>query len=142
VATAYESRFGVHARTVQFALLHVVEPSLDLYSCPLAMTDGAARTLLDHGNRPLAERAVPRLTARDPALAWTSGQWMTERTGGSDVGSSETVARRDAEGWRLTGTKWFSSAATSEMALALAAPRAPGRRGWRLLPGCAGRTAR
>jgi alkylation response protein AidB-like acyl-CoA dehydrogenase len=132
VATAYERRFGAASRVVQFALLHVVEPSLDLYSCPLAMTDGAARTLLDAGNRALVERAVPHLTSRDPATAWTSGQWMTERTGGSDVGRSETVARRGADGgWRLSGTKWFSSATTAEMALALARPDGapPGARG-------------
>jgi len=126
VATAYEERFGPHARTVQFALLHVVEPSLDVYSCPLAMTDGAARTLLDHGNQALLARALPRLTSRDPATAWTSGQWMTERTGGSDVGRAEAEARRTPEGWRLWGAKWFSSAATSEMALALARPEGNG----------------
>jgi alkylation response protein AidB-like acyl-CoA dehydrogenase len=126
VATPYERRHGAWSRTVQFALLHVVEPSLDVYSCPLAMSDGAARTLLDHGNQPLAERALPRLTSRDPQKAWTSGQWMTERTGGSDVGLSETEARPSPEGWRLWGTKWFTSAATSEMALALARPQGNG----------------
>ena len=46
--------------------LHVLEPSLDVYSCPLAMTDGAARTLLDAGNAALVARALPRLTSRDP----------------------------------------------------------------------------
>jgi hypothetical protein len=47
---------------------------------------------------------------------------MTERTGGSDVAISETVARSDAGGWRLHGTKWFTSATTSQMALTLARP--------------------
>jgi alkylation response protein AidB-like acyl-CoA dehydrogenase len=65
---------------------------------------------------------VPRLTSRDPATMWTSGQWMTERTGGSDVSQSETLARRDGETWRLHGTKWFTSATTAEMALTLARP--------------------
>ncbi|HEY6462451.1 MAG TPA: acyl-CoA dehydrogenase family protein, partial [Polyangiaceae bacterium] len=50
------------------------------------------------------------------------GQWMTERTGGSDVAISETVARRDGDQWRLFGTKWFTSATTSQMALTLARP--------------------
>jgi alkylation response protein AidB-like acyl-CoA dehydrogenase len=95
---------------------------MDVYSCPLAMSDGAARTLLDAGNAALVARAVPRLTSRDPAQAWTSGQWMTERTGGSDVSGTETAARRDGDVWRLYGTKWFSSATTAEMALALARP--------------------
>src|SRR5690606_35950571 len=69
--------------------------------------------------------------SRDPARAWTSGQWMTERTGGSDVGLSETVARNVDGTWRLYGTKWFTSAATSEMALTLARPEGngPGGRG-------------
>jgi alkylation response protein AidB-like acyl-CoA dehydrogenase len=123
VAAAYEPRHGAHARTHQFALVHVLGPSLDVYSCPLAMTDGAARTLLASGNRELIERYVPLLTTRDPHKMWTSGQWMTERTGGSDVSRTETVARRDPDGtWRLYGTKWFTSATTAEMALTLARP--------------------
>jgi len=131
VATAYERRFGALSRIVQFALVHVVEPSLDVYSCPLAMSDGAARTLLDHRNEALVARALPHLTSRDPATVWTSGQWMTERIGGSDAGLAETVARRTPEGWRLTGTKWFTSAASAEMALALARPEGnrPGGKG-------------
>jgi len=96
------------------------------------MTDGAARALLESGNDALIYRAVPHLTSRDPAAFWTSGQWMTETTGGSDVGNSETAARRGDDGqWRLFGRKWFTSAATSQMALTLARPEgnAPGGRG-------------
>ncbi|HET8540844.1 MAG TPA: acyl-CoA dehydrogenase family protein [Anaeromyxobacter sp.] len=131
VAAAYEHRHGAGSRTHQLAMVYLLEPSMDVYACPLAMTDGAARTLLDLGPPALVERAVPRLTSRDPARAWTSGQWMTERTGGSDVSGTETVARRDGDGWRLHGTKWFSSATTAEMALALARPEGnpPGSRG-------------
>jgi alkylation response protein AidB-like acyl-CoA dehydrogenase len=47
---------------------------------------------------------------------------MTERTGGSDVATSEAIARQVGGGWRLYGTKWFTSAVTSEMALTLATP--------------------
>ncbi|MDX2092853.1 MAG: acyl-CoA dehydrogenase family protein [Kofleriaceae bacterium] len=122
VAAGYEAKLGAHARTHQFAVVHVLGPSLDVYSCPLAMTDGAARTLLGSGNQPLIDRYVPRLTSRDPSKMWTSGQWMTERTGGSDVSQSETVAKQDGDQWRLYGTKWFTSATTSEMALTLARP--------------------
>jgi alkylation response protein AidB-like acyl-CoA dehydrogenase len=127
VATPYEKRHGEHSRPIQAALIYLFHPSTDVYTCPLAMTDGAAKTLLTHKNQPLVERAVARLTSRDPAVAWTSGQWMTERTGGSDVGLSETEARLDGDGrYRLFGTKWFTSAITSEMALTLARlPDAP-----------------
>jgi len=125
VATAYERRLGGASRILQMAKVYLLEPSIDVFACPLAMTDGAARTLLDLGDPALVERTVPRLTSRDPARMWTSGQWMTERTGGSDVSGTETVARRDPQepgAWRLFGTKWFSSATTADLALALARP--------------------
>ncbi|HEX5061417.1 MAG TPA: acyl-CoA dehydrogenase family protein [Kofleriaceae bacterium] len=126
VAAGYETRLGAQARTHQFAIVHVLGPSLDVYSCPLAMTDGAARTLLSSGNKALIDRYVPLLTSRDPATMWTSGQWMTERTGGSDVSQSETIAKLDGDQWRLYGTKWFTSATTSNMALTLARPEGNG----------------
>ncbi|HEX6199660.1 MAG TPA: acyl-CoA dehydrogenase family protein, partial [Thermoanaerobaculia bacterium] len=122
VAAAYERRHGALSRLHQFALVHLFHPSTDVYTCPLAMTDGAAKTLSVHGHQELIARALPRLTSRDPATAWTSGQWMTETSGGSDVGRSLTVARQEEGAWRLYGRKWFTSAVTSEMALTLARP--------------------
>jgi len=132
VATPYETRHGELGRPLQAALVYLFHPSSDTYTCPLAMSDGAAKTLLVHGQKALRDRPLARLTSRDPESAWTSGQWMTERTGGSDVGLSETEARPAEDGrFRLHGTKWFTSAATSEMALTLARPPQgpPGGRG-------------
>jgi len=122
VGTAYERKNGEYSRIHQFALVYLLEGTWDVYSCPLAMTDGAAKTLLSSKNQALVERAVPRLTSRDADHAWTSGQWMTERTGGSDVAISETVAREENGVHKLYGTKWFTSATTSEMALTLGRP--------------------
>jgi alkylation response protein AidB-like acyl-CoA dehydrogenase len=125
VATAYEQKHGSLSRVHQCALAYLFTPSTDIYSCPLAMTDGAARTLLSSGNQMLIDRAVPHLTARDPDQFWTAGQWMTELTGGSDVGLSETVAKQDpdeAGRFRLYGRKWFTSAIGSQIALTLARP--------------------
>lgn len=120
-SAAYDPSPGPLARLDQLARLHLYAPSSAIWTCYLAMTDGAARTLTEHAPE-LARRAVPHLTSRDPATLWTSGQWMTERGGGSDVGgATETAARREADGtWRLSGTKWFTSAITSEIALTLA----------------------
>lgn len=127
IAIPYERRHGRYSRIHQFAAVYLFHPSSDVYTCPLAMTDGAARTLTVSGNQPLIDRAVTRLTSRDPAQAWTSGQWMTESTGGSDVGASLTQAVRDESGqWRLYGKKWFTSAITSQMALTLARPEGNG----------------
>ena len=123
IATGYDADLHEHARTLQFALAWLFIPSTDFYGCPLAMTDGAARILSDAGNTALAERALPHLLSREPQKFWTSGQWMTETIGGSDISRTETVAHQDENGqWRLTGRKWFTSAATSEIALTLARP--------------------
>jgi alkylation response protein AidB-like acyl-CoA dehydrogenase len=130
-ALPYEAEpFGDKARLVWAGLMSMWGPSSALYSCPVAMTDAAARTLLEHGGD--AEKdVVRRLTTRDADEAWTSGQWMTETIGGSDVSRTQTVARRDGGQWRLFGTKWFTSATTSEIALTLARPEgaAEGSRG-------------
>jgi alkylation response protein AidB-like acyl-CoA dehydrogenase len=123
VATAYERAHGEWSRVHQMLELYLFHASSATYSCPLAMGDGAARFIEVHGGKTDAARsAFEHLTSRDPARFWTSGQWMTERTGGSDVSLTSTVARWDeAHGtYRLFGTKWFTSATTSQMALALA----------------------
>jgi len=119
VATAYERRHE-EARVHQFALLYLYHPSSAIYSCPLAMTDGAARVLEIDGEEELRREIFPHLVSRDPDKMWTAGQWMTERSGGSDVSGTETVARCDGGGFRLYGDKWFTSATTSEIALTLA----------------------
>jgi putative acyl-CoA dehydrogenase len=128
VATGYEEQWGEHRRIVQAAMLHLFSASSAIFSCPLAMTDAATRVLTDIANAPLRDRLVPRLLSRDPTVFITSGQWMTERTGGSDVGGTSTIARKvggggvhpEGERYTLHGTKWFTSAVTSEMALTLA----------------------
>ena len=45
IATGYERRFASHSRVHQFALVYLFAPSSQVYTCPLAMSDGAARTL-------------------------------------------------------------------------------------------------
>lgn len=127
VSLGYDRTFGHHARVHQFALVYLFTAASEFYSCPLAMTDGAARCLLESGNRKLIDRAVPRLTSRNPGEFWTSGQWMTETTGGSDVAGCETTARCDEhQRWRLTGRKWFTSAVNCDVALTLARPQGNG----------------
>jgi alkylation response protein AidB-like acyl-CoA dehydrogenase len=123
VADGHDHTLGEFCRVQQFAKVCLYHVASAFYSCPLAMTDGVATTLRDAPNADVRERVLPHLLSRDPATFWTSGQWMTETIGGSDVGDSETVARQHADGsWRLSGRKWFTSAIVSEVALALARP--------------------
>jgi acyl-CoA dehydrogenase len=124
VALPYEdsSRLGADTRLVQAALCYLFAPSTATYSCPVAMTDGAARVLTDAGGVGQPRAVLGHLISRDPVEAWTSGQWMTERQGGSDVGQNAVVAKRDGDGWRLFGQKFFCSNIGCEVALALARP--------------------
>jgi alkylation response protein AidB-like acyl-CoA dehydrogenase len=123
VADGHDRALGEFARMLQFAKVYLYHAASAFYSCPLAMTDGVATALRAAPNVALRERILPHLLSRDPATFWISGQWMTENAGGSDVGDSATVARRDADGtWRLSGRKWFTSAINAEVALALARP--------------------
>lgn len=121
VAAGHEARHGEFARCDQFARVYLHHVASEFFTCPLAMSDGAATALKASANQALIDRAVPRLLSRDAQTLWLSGQWMTETAGGSDVGNTATIARRDEAGaWRLHGRKWFTSAVIGEMALTLA----------------------
>ncbi|KPM37085.1 hypothetical protein AK830_g9503 [Neonectria ditissima] len=147
VAAGYDTPYGAFSRPYQFLRLQLWTASCANVSCPSAMQDGAARLLQTHLRTPaLAARLSPEeqrvfenafrhLTSRDPSYAWTSGQWMTERSGGSDVSLTETTAvlQPSAEArlasknediplgpWSINGFKWFSSATDSRMTVLLA----------------------
>ncbi len=120
VATAYRRKQAEFSRLHQFTRLYLFHPSSAMVSCPLAMTDGAAQVLERFTDNQIAVDAFSKLTSRDPKNFWTSGQWMTERTGGSDVSGTTTIAKFNNNQYRLYGTKWFTSATTANMALALA----------------------
>ncbi|MFI1197247.1 acyl-CoA dehydrogenase family protein [Micromonospora sp. NPDC020750] len=121
--------WGAATRVVQHALLHLYGPESATFSCPVAMADGAAALLsLPEVDAGVRDAWLPRLTSTDPDTAIVSGQWMTESQGGSDLSRSTTTGRPAADGsWRLTGDKWFCSAADAPMAVALARPEGAGR---------------
>lgn len=90
-------------RVHQFGLGHVWVGHDALVSCPASIADGAAKLIGRHlqdedGDQPGLQRILAqvynRLISSDPSYAWTSGQWMTERTGGSNVRDTESVATR------------------------------------------------
>lgn len=115
------------ARLEEFARVYVYHLASEFYTCPLAMTDGATTALKASNNKALIERALPHFLSRAAHDFWLSGQWMTENTGGSDVGQTETIAKPGEDGqWLLYGRKWFSSAVVGEAALALARPEGAG----------------
>lgn len=121
IATAYERKHQEFSRVYQMALLYLYSPSSAFVSCPLAMTDGAARAIELYGDEYLKGHAFKKLTSRNPDDFWTSGQWMTEQSGGSDLAGTVTSAKKSSDlFYELYGKKWFTSATTSQMALTLA----------------------
>ncbi len=85
IAIAYERKFAEFSRLYQVVKLSLFSPASGMYSCPLAMTDGAAKTIESHGLTERYHDEFGHLTTRDADKFWTSGQWMTEKRGGSDV---------------------------------------------------------
>jgi len=110
-------------QTVKYALSYLFAQSEFGLLCPVNMTDSAARMLEHYGSPELKAAWIPRLTTTHFDQLLQGTQWMTEKTGGSDVGAATTIARRDNDGtWRLWGDKWFCSNANTDVALTLARP--------------------
>ncbi|KAJ2993287.1 hypothetical protein HDV02_002501 [Globomyces sp. JEL0801] len=121
VAIGYERKYAQYSRVYQFAKLYLAVPSTAMFGCPLAMTDGGARLLELYADEDLKKSYLPHLISRNPHEFWTSGQWMTERPGGSDVGGTESEAQFITEKTaNITGFKWFSSATDSQITFLLA----------------------
>jgi hypothetical protein len=90
--------------------------------CPINVTDGAAKLLSNFGDGALKARYLDGLTQTDMTRLTQGGQFMTEKEGGSDVGSLATTAVQEGDRWRLTGEKWFCSNADAEIVMLLARP--------------------
>ncbi|NWJ06670.1 ACD11 dehydrogenase, partial [Crypturellus undulatus] len=122
VAEAYERKYSNWSRVHQAIKLYLFSNFSGGFNCPLAMTDGAAKVIESLGISGSLKHAFDHLTSRDPKKFWTSGQWMTERRGGSDVADgTETLAIKQPDGtYHLHGFKWFTSAADSDVTLTLA----------------------
>jgi putative acyl-CoA dehydrogenase len=120
-----EARPGAHvARAAKVIVWYQVDGG---HVCPISMTYSVIPSLRHVPE--IAAEWEPRLTARTydptdgPAAAKhgaTCGMGMTEKQGGSDVRANTTVAEPTADGYALTGHKWFCSAPMSDAFLMLA----------------------
>ncbi|MBW8051953.1 MAG: acyl-CoA dehydrogenase [Cytophagales bacterium] len=100
---------------------------LGLY-CPLCMTDGVARLIDLFGEEEDKERLLKHIYTDDVDELYTGAMYLTEKSGGSDVGANLTKAthlprhRRGKTGkyYQLNGEKWFCSNANADIIFALA----------------------
>ncbi len=99
--------------------------------CAIGMTSSAAGIIERHAPPEVRERFLPHLTTMDFSEAWDGAMFMTEIRGGSDLASSECSAVKTADGWRISGSKWFCSNLDAEAILTLARPEGahPGLQG-------------
>jgi len=99
--------------------------------CPINVTDGCAKLLANFGSEALKAKYLDGLTQTDMNKLTQGGQFMTEKEGGSDVGTLTTTAVEEGDHWRLYGEKWFCSNADAKVVMLLARPEGagPGTRG-------------
>src|SRR5580698_2546057 len=90
--------------------------------CPISVTDTSIHLIRKFASDELKDYLLPKMLSGDVATMWKGTQFMTERAGGSDVGTIETVARCEDGEWRLFGDKWFCSHTDGDVALLLARP--------------------
>jgi acyl-CoA dehydrogenase len=99
--------------------------------CPYTVSLGTSVPLAKYGTAELQSRFLAQLLRKDDSV-WQGATWMTEVDGGSDLGAGvKTVARPSADGWLLTGEKYFTSNAGADLAVVAARPEgaAPGVHG-------------
>jgi len=99
--------------------------------CPINVTDGCAKLLSNFGSETLKAKYLDGLLVTDMERLTQGGQFMTEKEGGSDVGTLTTAAVAEGDHWRLHGEKWFCSNADAKVVMLLARPEGagPGTRG-------------
>jgi acyl-CoA dehydrogenase len=139
-------QFGIHAMSVRKGILGwpdkypVVAKHAFTFlfnqaefglGCPINVTDGCAKLLNNFGSEALKARYLDGLTQTDMSKLTQGGQFMTEKEGGSDVGTLTSTAVQEGDHWRLYGEKWFCSNADAEVVMLLARPdgAGPGTRG-------------
>ncbi len=89
--------------------------------CPLCMTDGAAHLVDQYAPKDIRKRLLPKLSARKGALLNTGAMFLTEKSGGSDVGRNIATADKvSGRKYKLNGEKWFCSNVNAEVIMALA----------------------
>ncbi|MEC9368502.1 MAG: acyl-CoA dehydrogenase family protein, partial [Pseudomonadota bacterium] len=115
---------------VTFAMGYLTSQSDVSLHCPATMTHAVAHVIARFAPNSIRERYLQSLTRMDGG-ALSAGTWATELHGGSDIGATTTVARKEKDHFRLTGLKWFTSNVNGGIAVATARPEGapPGSEG-------------
>jgi acyl-CoA dehydrogenase len=127
--------FGLHAMSRRAGVLDwpAVAPPLVKYAlqylfaqaefallCPLSVTDSSILLIQKYGDERVKQRYLPGMLSQNMDAVLRGAQFMTEKSGGSDVSATTLTANRVGDHWELWGDKWFCSCADHEIVLLLA----------------------
>lgn len=117
----YRSKYQKNAHKIGFALGFLYAMTECGIFCPLCMTDGAARLIDKFGSSQHKKELLPRIGTDKPEDFYTGAMFLTEKTGGSDVGANLVTATKiQGNLYALNGEKWFCSNANADLAFVLA----------------------
>jgi putative acyl-CoA dehydrogenase len=125
--TAEGKPAGAPSEVMRAAKFYIAAQVETGHLCPITMTRASVAALAAQPD--LLARTMPLISRRayDPSFApwWikrgmTLGMGMTEKQGGTDVRANMSRAERTADGYRITGHKWFMSAPMCDAFLVLA----------------------
>lgn len=91
--------------------------------CPLCMTDGVARLIDLYCEDADKNRLLPRIATKNIEDLSTGAMFLTEKSGGSDVGRNIVKAKKiesSEDLYELSGEKWFCSNVNADIIFALA----------------------
>ncbi len=118
---ASNKKFNKEKQQLGFALGYFYAMSESGQYCPLCMTDGVARLIDLFCTEEDRARLLPHIYTDYVDEFYTGAMFLTEKTGGSDVGASITTATlKEDKDYLLTGEKWFCSNANADLIFALA----------------------
>ncbi len=131
------SQFGLHAMTnrpgvlgwdkkvppiAKYAFQYLFGQSEFGQLCPISATETTAMLINRYADGKTKELLFDKMVTQDVGAMLKGGQFMTEKTGGSDVSNIALQARNEDGVWKLYGEKWFCSCADADVVLLLARP--------------------
>jgi len=114
-------KFGKERHRLGFSSGYLYAMSEMGQYCPLCMTDGVAKLIDCFAEDDDRNRLMEHIYTNNPNELFTGAMFLTEKSGGSDVGANLVSARQFEEDfYHLNGEKWFCSNANADLIFALA----------------------
>jgi acyl-CoA dehydrogenase len=114
-------QFDAEKHRLGFASGYLYAMSESGQYCPLCMTDGVARLIDIFCEEQDKQRLLPHIYTNAANDLYTGAMFLTEKTGGSDVGANiVTATKLNDKHYYLNGEKWFCSNANAEIIFVLA----------------------